>query len=95
MKIQKTVWNNKIHRIEHVSDVYRLMVMLKFGGIYCDGDMILLKSHRKFLNFQIPVITEQGEKDLANGFMMAPPDSNIFLRWLLEYKFFKGIWFVH
>ena len=35
-KIKKvqTVWGNPIRRIEHVSDYYRLMVLVKFGGIY-------------------------------------------------------------
>ena len=51
--------------------------------------MMLLKSHSPFLNFEIPVIAEQGQKDLANGFMMAQPGCKIFLRWLLEYKFFS------
>ena len=42
----------------HVSDIYRLLVLLKFGGIYCDDDMILLKKHN-LTHLDVPVIGEE------------------------------------
>ena len=84
------VWDRELGKIEHVSDIYRLLVLLKFGGIYCDDDMILLKKHN-LTHLNVPVIGEETAASLANGFMMSPPDSVIFLRWLQEYKFYKNI----
>ena len=87
----KKVWDRGLGKTVHVSDVYRLLVLLKFGGIYCDGDMLLLKSHAEFLESKIPVISEESPASLANGFMMSPKKAKIFLRWLLEYKFYRNV----
>ena len=65
-------------------------MLSKFGGIYCDDDMILLKKHN-LTHLDVPVIGEETAASLANGFMMSPPDSVIFLRWLQEYKYYKNI----
>ena len=78
-------------KIVHISDVYRIFLLLRFGGIYLDDDMLLLKSHEQFFKSEIPLLAEESEASLANGFMMAPRDSIIFKRWLLEYKFYKNI----
>lgn len=78
-------------KIVHVSDVYRLFLLIKYGGIYLDDDLVLLKSHQQFLNSETLVIAQESEASLANGFMMAPANCLILKRWLLEYKFYQNV----
>jgi len=80
------VWDKSLGQVEHVSDVFRLFVLLKFGGIYLDDDLLLLKSHAQYHNSSKLVISEASSVSLANGFMMSPPGSSIVARWLQEYK---------
>jgi len=39
----KTVWGRPIANVEHQSDVARLQILLEFGGIYLDDDVVMLK----------------------------------------------------
>ena len=39
----KTVWGRPIVNVEHQSDVARLQILLEFGGIYLDDDVLILK----------------------------------------------------
>lgn len=39
----KTVWGRPIVNVEHQSDVARLQILLEFGGIYLDDDVVILK----------------------------------------------------
>ena len=87
----KTVWDRRIKEIVHVSDIYRILVLYKFGGIYLDDDMVLLKSHSNWLiNQHVPVLAEESQASVANGFMIAPAQSTIMLRWLVEYKSYSS-----
>ena len=99
-----SIWNNKVSlgKAVHISDVYRIFLLAKFGGIYLDNDMVLLKSHKKFLrndenhkNHNL-IIAEESAASLANGFMMASPSTlvnpnKILLKWLQEYKYYQNI----
>ena len=82
----KIVWSKQLQSLAHIADIYRLLVLLKFGGVYLDNDILLLKSHRKFFNTSKPIIAEESAVSLANGFIIAPDQSVFLLRWLLEYS---------
>ena len=40
----KQVWGRPVKHVEHQSDVARLQILLEFGGIYLDDDVIILKA---------------------------------------------------
>lgn len=77
-----------LRKAEHKTDVYRVLLLLKYGGIFLDDDAILLKSHADLLNSDKLLIGQGNTFFLTNGFMMSPPNNPILKRWLLEYKFF-------
>lgn len=79
--------NTTLANNAHLSDYYRLMTLIKFGGIYLDDDMILLQdNYVPFMKSKLPVMGEETQASIANGFMISPPGATIFLRWLLEYE---------
>ena len=39
----QTVWGKPVNNVEHQSDVARLQILLEYGGIYLDDDVIILK----------------------------------------------------
>lgn len=79
----------EISHIEHVSDVYRILVLYQYGGVYVDDDVIFLKNHAEFFQKirKKLVISIESHLSLANGLMMAPARLEILLKWLLEWKF--------
>ena len=86
IKIFDKIWNKKLVHVEHVSDVYRILLLSKFGGIYCDDDMIFLKSHGDLFNTKVPIMGDAQRATIANGFIITPKSPKIFLKWLIEYK---------
>ena len=93
-KITRETISKKILKIEHVSDVYRLMILHKLGGIYLDSDILMLKSHNNFIeNYQDKVVLgEQSKTDIANGFIISGSENKLISKWLLEMTYFDGTW---
>lgn len=66
-------------------------MLSKFGGIYCDDDMILLKSHQELFNSKVPVMGDAQTQTVANGFIITPKKPIIFLKWLQEYSLYTPV----
>ena len=47
------IFNQSINYIHHKSDVLRLLILMNFGGIYLDNDMLVINSLNKYRNFEI------------------------------------------
>ena len=93
VKVATTAWKRNLKEPIKMSDFYRLLLLIKFGGIYTDADLIFIKSHQEFYKNPIantPSIAIESSCSLANGFMITKSNSKILLRWLLEYKFFDN-----
>lgn len=82
-----SIFNQELERVEHQSDVYRLLILIKYGGVYVDNDLVFLKPHDVFLNSTLPVVGRESWKTVANGFIMTPPNSNFLLRILSYYGY--------
>lgn len=75
----RKIWYNPQHyvketRFYHMSDIYRILILLKFGGVYIDNDIVLTKFLGGFLDSDKPVIGEESDISLSNGLMLAPRD---------------------
>jgi lactosylceramide 4-alpha-galactosyltransferase len=57
--------NNSKYLVHHTSDILRTMVIWRFGGIYMDSDVILLKSIINLRNFVVAVA--QNNHTIANA----------------------------
>ena len=41
--LPETIFGNQVKSRSHISDVWRVAILLEYGGIYCDWDLIWLK----------------------------------------------------
>ena len=88
-----SIWGNDLKSPAHQADIYRLLILIKFGGIYIDNDIVLLNPLddllEKSISKKIPILGEESNVSLANGFIISVPGATILLRWLVEYKKYK------
>ncbi len=87
--------SNKIAYTEHLSDIIRLNIINKFGGIYLDIDTICVKSfdnllHNEFvMGVEGAVIGENNSNvlvGLCNAVLMSQKDSKFSNIWLNDYS---------
>ena len=91
------IFNRKIEHVAHKSDVYRLLILLKYGGIYIDDDIWVLKDLQKTIRkkgdfsimmseFHTPIHC------LSNAFIVALKSNSSFLKtWLANYRYYDFI----
>lgn len=58
--------NKKVWRIEHQADIFRLLVLKEYGGVYADVDTLFYKSFDKFFEYEF-VLGEERLNNHLNG----------------------------
>ena len=87
-KAPSEIFGKKIQVAEHQSDIVRLEAVMKYGGIYTDLDVIVLKSFdplRKY-NTTMGYETPGG---LCNGIIVSAPNASFLNIWHDTYKSFN------
>lgn len=91
------IFGNHIKHVAHMSDVIRLRVLLKYGGIYLDMDVISLKPFDDLLTITSPkrrvIMGQEGEGGrigLCNAVIIAAPNSEVIRKWLSAYSTFDS-----
>ncbi|XP_064651332.1 uncharacterized protein LOC135502432 isoform X2 [Lineus longissimus] len=80
---------------QHQSDVVRLEVLMEFGGIYMDLDVVALKSFDPLLEFDTTMGYEDRNR-LCNGIIISKPNAPFLRLWHLEYATFDdNSWAFH
>lgn len=65
-RLVEKIFNNTVNHHSHRSDVIRLEVIMKYGGIYLDIDVLTLRPFDPLLNLNDVVLAHQDDnKDLA------------------------------
>lgn len=77
------VFDKPVMGVEHQADVIRLETLIRFGGIYMDTDVFVLKSVDEFLNDETVMPLETTTNGLNNGIIFAKRCSR-FLQALYE-----------
>lgn len=67
--------------VQYQSDVLRMHILLKEGGIYIDTDMILLRPLYDLMDAKL-TLTEESPSSIANGVILAEPDASFLHVWL-------------
>lgn len=87
--LPKKVFDIDIIQIEHRVDVFRLNLLIEFGGIYLDTDTITLRSLDQFIRLK-PVMGREGDAGLCNAVIFSPPNSEFLRRWYALYRDFHN-----
>ena len=88
----KNIWNkleNSAYYVSHLSDVLRILILKKFGGIYLDLDALVIKtfpSNENFIGFNEIGLNEIGinEFELAGGVMKFQMNHSIVQEMIVE-----------
>jgi hypothetical protein len=84
------IGNKVIKKVAHKSDIFRLDVLIKMGGIYLDIDTICIKNYKHLLNNKFVIcneITESGKNmGLCNAIMMSEPNNEFLNEWYNNYE---------
>ena len=70
-KFDPNIFNKTAGWIHHKSDVVRLLVLMKYGGIYLDNDMLLLKSFNKYRKFEMVTSWDSDSDGIGNQVLIA------------------------
>ncbi len=88
----KEIFGNPITHPAHEADVIRLEVLLKYGGIYLDIDVLVHKSFDDLLNYPTVMGLESTSIDggIPNAVLLSEPESSFLRNWYEEYRWFRG-----
>jgi len=50
VSVPRKIYGNKLYHYAHKADVLRILILLKFGGIYLDIDTVWIKPFKPLLN---------------------------------------------
>ncbi|XP_046329135.1 uncharacterized protein LOC124112966 [Haliotis rufescens] len=97
-KAPTEIYGNMVIRSEHKSDIARIQILQKYGGIYMDTDVIALKSFNPLRHYGITMgIEYHGTPGrLNNGIIVSAPNATFLSLWLNTYRnFSKREWDYH
>lgn len=80
----KEIGGKEILRLEHASDYSRLKILKQFGGIYMDLDVVILKSLRPLMCYEM-TMGQETEVKVNNGIILAIPGARFIDYWLDVY----------
>lgn len=93
IQVPRQIFGNKIYHFAHKADVLRLLILLKFGGIYLDIDTICIKPLTPLLNQRCIMAEEKycGKViGLCNAVILSTKNNSFLNYWLSAYKTFRS-----
>ncbi|KAK7500648.1 hypothetical protein BaRGS_00008223, partial [Batillaria attramentaria] len=71
--------------VQHQSDIARIEALKEYGGIYLDGDQLVLRSLDDFRHKSF-VMGHENNQNLANSLLLSAPDAKFIDVWYRSYK---------
>lgn len=93
-----SIFNNSVAVHAHKADIIRLEALIKYGGIYLDTDIVVLRPFSSLLmhEFVMGQEGENGQYGLCNAVILANKDSPFLRRWYESYRSFDdSLWSYH
>ena len=84
-----SIFGNPLCHYAHKADVVRLEILLKYGGIYLDLDVLCLKPFSPLLNYDF-LMGMQGKRGLCNAVILSVPNSEFLKIWYEAYVSFRS-----
>lgn len=79
------VFGQPLSSVYHASDVARIQILMKYGGIYLDNDMLVLRPLDKFLKYEMAVGWPFGEY-IGTQILIAQKEARFLKLWLESYR---------
>ena len=80
-------------RFHHGSDIGRMLVLMKYGGIYLDNDAFVIRSLDKYRKYEC-VINWDEKRFIGNQVIIAHKDARFLALWLDSYRFYRSdLWY--
>ena len=84
---------NEGWRFYHGSDIERIRVLMKHGGIYLDNDSFIIRSLDKYRKYEF-VINLHENQFMGNQVMIAHKNARFLALWLDSYRFYRSdLWY--
>jgi len=85
----REIFGRKLKHFAHRSDVLRLQMLLKYGGIYMDIDTLCLRPFTPLLKYPC-VMAWQSSRGLCNAVILSEPENEFLRVWLDTYRSFRS-----
>lgn len=89
----RQIFGNKLYHFAHKADLLRLLILLKFGGIYMDIDTISVKPLEPLYIHECVMAQEKFSGTivgLCNAVILASKNNTFLKYWLNSYKTFRS-----
>jgi len=97
-RLVETIFNESVDHHAHRGDIIRLEVVMKYGGIYLDTDVLTLRSFDSLLNISDVVMAHQDndESTACNAVIIGKRNATFLKRWYEAYQTFsENCWDCH
>ena len=96
VEVPTEIFGNKIENLSHAKDVFQLEILQKYGGVFIDMDVIVLKDLRHLSESNNFVMGRQKNENMVSAFVIAKKDSFFLHAWYISYTTFDDrIWSYH
>ncbi|ANS04349.1 hypothetical protein [uncultured Mediterranean phage] len=84
-----SIYGRPVSHYAHQADIIRLLVLIRYGGIYLDIDTISFRPMRGLLGEGV-VLARQDSHGLCNATIVAKQNAPFLRRWLATYRTFNA-----
>ncbi|XP_064454733.1 uncharacterized protein LOC135366006 [Ornithodoros turicata] len=81
----QTVFGLEVGGVEHASDITRLQTLLRYGGMYLDGDCFVIQSVNRYRHFEMTIGWEYGAY-MGSMILLAAPSARFLHLYQQLYK---------
>lgn len=87
------VYGQKLSSVHHAADVARIKILMKFGGIFLDADVFVIKSLNSFRHFECVVGWPKGQ-NMGNQVIVAHKDARFLKHYMNCYQEYRpSMWY--
>ena len=76
-------------RLHHGSDIGRIRVLMKYGGIYLDNDVYVIQNLDKYRKYEFVLNLDEGKRFMGTQVLIAHKDARFLPLWLDTYRDYR------
>eukprot|EP00090_Calanus_glacialis_P011259 TRINITY_DN19698_c0_g1_i1.p1 TRINITY_DN19698_c0_g1~~TRINITY_DN19698_c0_g1_i1.p1 ORF type:complete len:675 (-),score=200.79 TRINITY_DN19698_c0_g1_i1:196-1941(-) len=82
------VFGQKLSSVQHSADVARIKLLMKYGGIFLDEDVFVVKNMNRFRHFECAIGWPAGQ-NIGTQVLVAQKDARFLPLWLAQYQNYR------